>query len=222
MQLLVELKGTSPLVMNNPRGMDKLDPLTRVIDELLDKKERTEADDAEISRLEWLRALHYDKSVGIFVPWAMPRRLLRDVGNLVDRNKGGKKVERGLAPASSRIPLIYDGPSEPETLYTDERFRWRSWAKVNGKGIMKTWPIFPEWTLQFEVELAEDILDLDHLVRFADWGGRYEGLGSAHRLGYGRFVATIASGATRSEVLTGGARHNGRTPATAGAARAQA
>ena len=213
MQLLIELKGTSPLVMNNPRGMDKLDPLTRLIDELLDKKDRTEADDAEISRLEWLRALHYEKQFGVVVPWAMPRRMLRDVGNIVDRNKGGKKVERGLVPASVRTPLIYDGPREPDVLYTEDRFRWRAWAKVSGRGIMKTWPIFPEWGVQFEVEMAEDILNLNELVRFVEWAGRYEGLGSAHRQGYGRFIATVAADQTRGEVLTGGVRQNGRAPA---------
>ena len=56
MQVLIEFRGTSSLEMNNGRGIDPEDPLSRLINEIHSKKPRTDADNAEIARLEWQRA----------------------------------------------------------------------------------------------------------------------------------------------------------------------
>ena len=220
MRVLVECIGTSALVVNSARGIDRLDPLSKLIDELTHKKPRTDADEAEISHLEWLRCLYHAPDIGIYLPAANMIRCLRNAGNLVDKNKGGVAIQRGLALATDRIPLMYDGPRDLDELYRLDAFRLRGAAKQSGGArVMKTWPVFHVWSLAFEAEMAEEQLrSLDYLTRIAEYAGRYEGLGDERRHGGGRFNVTVAGNRTTSEQLRG-ARANGQQQASVPATR---
>lgn len=210
MQVLIELEGTSSLVMNNGRGIDADHPLSRLIAELNAKRPKTDADNAEIARLEWHRALYYADDVGLYIPSANIWRCFRNAGLLVDKKNGGKWIERGFALSTDRIPLILDAPRNMDDLWQLPEYRWRGPAKIQTSRIMKTWPIFPGpgWGLSFEAQMAEDIFNYDQFVRVVEAAGRYEGLGDDRKHGHGRFHATVAGGTTRAEQLSG--RANGR------------
>lgn len=203
MQVLFEFQGTSSLVMNNGRGIDGDHPLSRLISELHSKQPRTEADNAEIARLEWHRALYHDDEIGLYLPAANLWRCMRNAALLVDKKGGGKLIERGLAFTTDRVPLTYPGPRDPRQLYELAEYRWRGPAKIQQSRVMKTWPIIPQWALSFEAEMAEDILNFEMLVRIAVAAGRFEGLCDDRKHGRGRFHATVAGGTTRAEQLAG-------------------
>lgn len=194
--------------MNNGRGIDAEDPLSRMISELSAKKPRTDADNAEINRLEWFRALYHAEDIGLYIPAANIWRCMRNAGIVVDRKQGGKWIERGLALATDRIPLIYPGPRDMNELYGMSEYRLRGPAKIGQSRIMKTWPIIPRWSLTFEAEMAEDILNFEQLARVATAAGRYEGLADDRKHGHGRFQASVAGGTSRGELLAG--RANGK------------
>jgi hypothetical protein len=207
MQVLFEFQGTSSLVMCNGRGIDSEHPLSRLIRELHSKQPQTEADNAEVARLEWHRALYHDDEIGLYVPAANLWRCMRNAALLVDKKGGGKLIERGLAFTTDRFPLTYPGPRDLRQLYELAEYRWRGPAKIQQARVMKTWPIIPHWSLSFEAEMAEDILNFDVLVRIAQAAGRFEGLCDDRKHGRGRFSAIVAGGTTRAEQLS--ARANG-------------
>lgn len=213
MQVLFEFQGTSSLVMNNGRGIDSRLPISRLISELRHKSPRTDADDAEADRLEWMRALYHDDEIGLYVPAANLWRCMRNAGLLVDKKGGGKLIERGLAFTTDRFPLTYSGPRDLQALYELPEFRLRGPVVIDRKRVMKTWPVIPHWSLSFEAEMAEDILNFDVLVRIAAAAGRFEGLCDDRKHGHGRFQAMVAGGQTRAEQLAG--RANGREASVA-------
>jgi hypothetical protein len=204
MQVLFEFTGASALVMNNARGIDKLDPLSKLIAEITAKSPRTEADDAEISRLEWHRCLYHASGIGLYVPNANVMRCLRDAGNLVEKNKGGKRIERGLMLARDQIPLRYDGSTDLDELYRDDTHRWRGPARIQSTRVMKTWPIFPSWSFTFEAEMSEEQINLDQLARIATYAGQYVGLCDDRKHGRGRFQASVVGDRTRADRLMSG------------------
>ena len=48
------INGTAPLLMHNSRLADKLDPITQAKAAVSSKRKKTDEDDLELSRLEWL------------------------------------------------------------------------------------------------------------------------------------------------------------------------
>ena len=55
----ITIDGTAPFIMHNSRLADKLDPITRQKAVVAAKRKKTDEDDLEISRLEWLGGLYW-------------------------------------------------------------------------------------------------------------------------------------------------------------------
>jgi len=188
MKVIVQLKGATPLVQHNIRLADKLDDYTKQIAEITGKKKKTEADYADVEKLEWFGGLYYDPEVGIHVPaWNVVRCFER----AATITKLGTTLIRALSVATLRLPLQYEGPASPEQLWKLAEFRWRVSVGVQRNKVTRMRPIFRHWGLDLEAELLEDVLDPDDLRRIIDLAGRSEGLGDARKLGYGRFTAEV-------------------------------
>jgi len=215
-QVALEFESRTGLVMHNVRLADKYDPYSQQIAALTDKKKhRTEADDAEITRLEWYGGLYHAADVGVYVPAANIVRCLQNAGTIT---RDGTTVVRGISMLTDRVPLKYPGPKDLAELFTKPEYGLRVAVGVQRNKVMRMRPIFRTWALSFEIEMAEDVIDLDAFVAIAERAGRSEGLGDARKLGYGRFNVTVASDPTRAEVLRQHHR-NGGVPGGAVTAR---
>lgn len=211
-QILVELKGSSPLAMHNIQLADPLNDFTKRIAELTGKRKKTESDMEEIAHLEFLGSLYFDPTVGIYVPTFALLRCFEQAGKLT---REGTAVIRGVAVLADKTPLRYDGPREPQALWERPEFRWRTMVGVSGRRVVRMRPMFRSWALSFEAELVDDVLDLDDFVRIAETAGRIEGLGEGRKLGNGRFRPSVVAedrpangrpAAAAQEEVTGGQR----------------
>jgi hypothetical protein len=191
MKVAIELTGVSPLVFHNARLADKADEIVREIASLTDKKtNRTDADDEQIGRLEWFGGLYYDAETGVYVPtW----NVVRSLENGAKLTRKGATVIRAIAVSTDKAPLDYSGPREPKALEKLPEFRWRTQVGIQRGKVTRVRPIFRQWMLRVEAELADDLLDLRELQSIADAAGRSEGLGDARKLGYGRYTATVSA-----------------------------
>lgn len=190
MRVELRLTGISPLVMHNIRLADKHDEITMAIAELTDKKRnRTEADDREIERLEFLGGLYHEPGIGVFVPTANVVRCLENAAKITRQGAG---LVRAVAVVTDKAPLVYQGPREPLKLWEQPEFRWRTQVGVQRGKVTRVRPIFRQWGLATEVELVEELFDRRDFERIAETAGRSEGLCDARKLGYGRFVVETA------------------------------
>lgn len=190
MQIQVELTGATGLVMHNIRLADKRDEWTRAIAEITSKRKRTDADEAEIERLEWYGGLYHDPETGIHLPsWNVVRCFER----AATITRQGTALVRAVAVMTDKVPLTYDGPRKLEELWNRPEFRWRTTVGVQRAKVTRMRPIFRRWSLTLEAELLEDVLSPEDLTRIIELAGRSEGLGDARKLGYGRFTAVVAA-----------------------------
>lgn len=206
MQLAIAYSGTTGLLQHNPRLIDKFDPITREIARINALRKKTEADEAERDRLEWLGGLYHADDIGVYVPAAWLVRNLVDAATAI---KKGKAVRQGIAIGTDRVRMEYEGPQSLDELYTRSEFRSRLPVVVMRQRVMRMRPIFQRWCLEFDAEMDEAVWNLGEFTSVVERAGRI-GLGDARAIGYGRFTAVVAADKTLAEMLTGG---NGRVSA---------
>ena len=184
----LKLKSIAPMLMHSDRFSNPLDPATKVHKELTSKRKKTEADEADIGKLQWFGGLYHDPEVGIYVPsWNVVRCFER----AASITRLGTALTRAFVVSTDKLPLHHEGPAKPEKLWELPEYRWRTTVGVQRARVTRVRPIFRRWSLELEAELLEDVLDPDDLRRIIDLAGRSEGLGDARKLGYGRFTSEV-------------------------------
>lgn len=193
--MIIELTGTTPLLMHNARLADPDDPYSRAIAAINAKRSsKTDDDNREVSRLQFAGGMYFDPDHGPYLPGPNLIRSLRNAGNLVQKNRGGKQIERGFILLTERAPLTYDGPRDLDELWGEgvSRFVDRRMVKIpQGGRVPTTRPIFVHWAAAFEFELDAGEIDLDDFRAYADKAGRVEGVGDGRRIGYGRYRTEV-------------------------------
>lgn len=190
------LVGTSPLVINNIRGADPDEPIVREIKKITDKKTNMTAEDRE--RLEWLKwvcSLYNDPSTYRGILDFPVANITKSFQKAAGQFRKGTQLVRAVQPVSAMTEIQYDGPKNLDALYTDDRFRLRTMVNSNPSGkkamVPSVRPIFPQWRMETDFVLFNDILGEDDFVRCAELAGIGEGIGNARPLGYGRFSVDI-------------------------------
>lgn len=191
MDITIDITGTSPLLMHNPRMVDPDYPINRELSAITSKRKKTDADRARMELLEWHGGLYTEGTnpVRVVQPTSKVRKCLIEAGRI---SKQGKQVERAVSFSAVNVELRHDGPDDPDAIYADERFVSRLSVGVNGKRVMRTRPQFEEWGLTLEGLLIEDAgLNVDELERLIKLGGVAIGIGDNRVNGYGRFTGTL-------------------------------
>lgn len=177
-----QLKSQAPLLLNNGRLANPLDPVAKNIKKFTSKRHKTDADLEEISRLEWYGSL-YLKHSRPCIPGVMIDACLI---NAAKKTKKGMQAKAGLFSVDD-FSLIYSGPQEVDTLWQDASFRFVANCRPQGRGtVLRTRPIFQEWSLEVEVAFNDELLNDSDIEQFFITGGHDIGLGN-WRPRYGRF-----------------------------------
>jgi hypothetical protein len=187
-RVALQIEGMTGLVFHNVRLADKLDDYAKAIAEINAKSKKTDADYAEIARLEWYGGLYHDPEIGVYLPTWNVIRCLERGGTII---KKGSAVIQALAVMSDKVPLKYDGPRDLAQLWERPEFRFRATVGVQRNKVTRMRPIFRKWSLELDAELMDDVLNPSDFDRLAELAGRTAGLGDARKLGYGRFMVEV-------------------------------
>lgn len=189
-QVRINLRGTSPLLMHNPRMVDPEFEINRQIKALTGKRKKTEADLRDIERLEWFGGLYTDLGNDVVTqPCAKVRKCIIQAAKI---SRQGKQVERALTFLDLHVPLAYEGPKSPEQLFKDKKFHSRLSVGVNGKRVMRVRPSFTPWALSTMAMYIPDAgINLDEIEAIIKLAGLVEGIGDNRVNGYGRFVGSL-------------------------------
>lgn len=188
MKITIDLTGTSPLLMHNPRMVDPQFELNRQIKALTSKRKRTDEDLAAIEKLEWYGGLYAEDGV-VVQPTSKVRKCLINTAKI---HKLGRSMERALSIAELYVPLIYDGPTKIDDLFADTRFHSRLSVGVGNKRVMRVRPKFFPWALTVHGLFVDDAgMNVDELERIVEMAGLVEGIGDNRVNGYGRFIGKV-------------------------------
>lgn len=177
------VRGITPLMMHSERLANPFDPLTKEIKAVTGKRKKTEDDQLEIARLEWLGGLYFDDDAGIHVPGYNMFAAIVNGGKL---HKLGTAIKRAALVKEDHIRLVYEGPKTPEKLFEDKRFVDIRSVKVGMAKVARCRPIFKVWSLTFTVLYEESTLQRQDLDRVMADTGAMIGLGD-YRPRFGRF-----------------------------------
>lgn len=183
-EIKVSIRGTRPLLMHNGQLADPLNRFTKALKEQTGKKKKTDADHAEIARLEWMGGLYFDEDAGPILSAQMMEAAI---------TAGAKKSKRGNDAKSgifveADATLEYKGPRTVDALWKAEKFRDTRGVRNPGTGarVMRTRPIFHDWAAEVAVSYDDEVVNRDDVVQMIKAAGAV-GLGD-YRPKYGRFV----------------------------------
>lgn len=186
-QIKLRLKGAAPLVMHANKLVDPRYVRDSGIKAITSKRQKTEADELELMRLEFIGGLYWDK--GPYLPGLNFDAALGAAASPLA--KGGKKlVQSGVQ--SEDAPLIYGGKHKsPDDLFADGGYVSFVPATIPSSKarVMRCRPIFPKWEAVVTVNYL-DILSADQIVAFAERAGGYVGVGD-WRPRHGRFTVEV-------------------------------
>lgn len=182
-QLKLKLIGTRPLLMHNGRLADPLDIASKTLKVLADKKKKTDAEQEETARLEFLGSLYLDDQGEPVVPSDL---LLACIVAGAKKSKEGNRIKEGVWCDLFSFPLLYSGPRDHAGLWADEQFRLRKPVRVRMARVMRTRPRFPKWELKPVLVFDNTVINREDLLRVTETAGAYIGMGDWRPM-YGRF-----------------------------------
>jgi hypothetical protein len=179
--LKFKITGVSPLLMHNGQLVDPLNYYSMRLKEVTKKKMKTDADHAEMGRIEFYGGLYLSAGEP-----CLPGEMIEAV--LI---RGAMKEKRGPAAKAGILvdenpALIYSGPRTPDELWADEKFRLRVAAKVGQSKVMRTRPKFDEWSAELNVKFLPSLLNAKEIRSFLVTAGEQIGVGD-WRPRFGRF-----------------------------------
>lgn len=186
--MLEEMKfrwqGVAPLIHHNIELVNPQYIWTQRIKKITSKRKKTEEDLEDLMWLEWRGGLYVDSKETVGLPGDV---ILGSVTNASKAFRLGPKMKSGVFEAQPFFPLQYDGPKELEKLYEDKRFVFVKPAKVGMSTVMRTRPIFREWSIDIGLMVNTSIIDCDQVRDCVVHAGERCGVGDWHPR-HGRFL----------------------------------
>jgi hypothetical protein len=182
--LKFKIDGIAPLIMHNQQLCDPCNPITRLMKAITAKgKKKTDADQEELARLEFMGGLYVGDDGAPIVPGEMIEAVIRDGAR---KSRQGKDSLSGII-SDGNWPLIYDGPKTADELWEDARFRDARGVVIGKSRIIRMRPKFTVWALKFEVSYLEDVVNAKDVTSWLEEAGRIVGMGD-FRPRFGRFL----------------------------------
>lgn len=181
-----KLTGVCPLLMHNGQLANPLNPIVRKMKEITSKRKKTDSDLMELARLEFMGGLYVDDKGQPCVPGELIEAML---AKGAAESKLGKKFKAGLI-CDGNFKLEYEGPKDADKLWDNGKFRDTRGAKVGQSRVMRTRPIFHDWSLIVTVQFLPSVMNRSNVTDAMAIAGQLVGLGD-YRPKFGRFQAEV-------------------------------
>jgi hypothetical protein len=159
--------------------------MSKALKRVSSKRAKTDADFAEMARIEFLGGLYVSED-GPCIPGELVEAALVAAAK---KSKRGVQAKIGLI-SDGNHKLDYDGPRAPDELWQDEKFRLVAGVKVGQARVMRTRPIFRDWSCEIFVDFLPDQLNRSEVAEMVRTAGAIVGIGD-WRPKFGRFAAEM-------------------------------
>lgn len=172
---------------HNGQLADPLNQYAKAIKQLTSKRKKTEADIEAIAKLEWEGGMYLSTDGHQIVP---SRVLESHIVEGARKAKEGKIALAGLFVDTDARLLYAGGPiTIDEMRGRFDEFRDTRGVRVGQSRVMRTRPIFRDWSATFDASIHTSMVNPDHLLRWLEAAATEVGLGEL-RPRYGRYVVT--------------------------------
>lgn len=182
--------GLRPVILHNGLLADPTNSVVIAMKKITAKKnKKTDADNEELARLEWLGGLYRGEDGSIVMPSDNIERCIQEGAR---KSRLGKDAQAAVFCTEPEIKLQHPALKGPvEKLYGDPRFTIRKGVKVTTSRVIRVRPMIPTgWVLTFDLEFDETIINQRNLEQAMIDAGAIVGLGD-WRPKFGRFSVEI-------------------------------
>ncbi len=179
--LRYQLTSDCPMLMHAATTVDPLHPLAKELKRVSGKKAKTDADHEMMARIEFMAGLYMGKDGPIIPAANIDAMLIRAAAKV----KEGTIAKTAIYCKAS-APMQYDGPRDADALWACEQFRHRCRCKVGMASVMRTRPVFNEWSAVVELAVETSTVNPSQVDAWFAIAGQQVGLGD-WRPQHGRF-----------------------------------
>lgn len=181
-----KITGVAPLLLHSGKLSNPMDTYARDIKKISGKRKKTDEDLMEMAYLEFMGSLYVDKDNRAYIPGDNWFSCIRDGAK---KTKQGKQVLSALTTCSNTT-LKADGPDDVEERWNNTNCVDQRSAKVGMSRVLRTRPIFDNWSTELEVDYDAELIDAEDLDRIIETAGRQVGIGD-NRPRCGRFKVEV-------------------------------
>jgi hypothetical protein len=193
----VKLVGLGALLIHDNKGANPLSKEAKAMKEQSGKRNKTDSDYAALARMDWEAGLYLHDGVV-----ALPARCIEKTFlNGARKSKNGKQFESGVFLEDDYCPLDYKGLKiktsnrngtfpDPELDKFFEAHSWAEMVRVGQQQVLRTRPIFYDWSCICTVLFDNSVLNQRTLLSCMEDAGRLVGL-CEKRPRLGRFMVEV-------------------------------
>lgn len=187
-QVRYRLEGICPLIQHNGRTTDPSDKFSILLKQISGKRKKTEADYEELSRIEWYAGLYTNEEKKIILPAHLLQAVIIAGAK---KHRCGNEAKSGCFVEGDAI-LEFGDNREIDSLWSDrEKYVLKSRVKVGQAAVIRTRPIFRNWSANVTVMYNEELANKNAITDWMNAAGQQVGIGD-WRPQYGRFKVSIA------------------------------
>lgn len=193
---IVTVTGVTPLLTANPQTVNRFNPYARRMAEINSKKTgRTDDDYMELRDLEIEAKTYFDPEIGVYIPasWVLESAACNgfQVAKLAR-----KKIRGAMFTTEDKVKLNYRGQDNVKGIKDvvgNPAFHQIMGIPQGQVRVMKSWPIFHDWSFVTAIEFDDKIIDPGSMTRIMQYAGKYGGFGD-FRPKFGRAVVEVKHG----------------------------
>jgi hypothetical protein len=188
----IQLRGVSPLLCHNGQTADPRNTYAKAMKAVSGKRKKTDADYDEMARLEWLAGLYRIDGDLVIPDYVLESAMIKGAM----KSKRGPQAKCGLFFTEHAL-LEFDGKPDAITddtlaeMFASGQFTHTIGVKVGMAKVMRTRPIFRNWSISLYAQYDPDVLNLRDVDEIATDAGKLVGIGD-WRPKHGRFDAEVA------------------------------
>ena len=185
-EMSVSIVGVCPLLMHSGRMANPLDEYAKALKEISGKRKKTDQDHYDMAKIEFMASLYTNEDGKVIIPGMCLEGVVVDGAK---KTKCGKIAKSGVIIEDDPI-LNYEGPKSAEGLFDDKNFVDSRLVKVQTARIVRTRPIFKDWSVDFKLLYNDEACNERDIKQWLEDGGSLCGL-CDYRPRYGRFIVEI-------------------------------
>lgn len=174
------------MLLHNGSLADPLNKISQEIKKISSKRNKTDADQVEMGRLEWFGSWYQDRDGNFIIPGNNIKASLVNGAKLF---KLGAAVKRSLFVTTHAI-LEFEGKDTLDNMWANDVMQFAAMVKVGTSKVRRVRPHLERWSAIFSLAYDEEVFERDEITRILDTAGKIAGLGDwTPRFGgnYGQF-----------------------------------
>jgi hypothetical protein len=189
--LKIQLRGMSPLLCHNGQTADPRNTYAKAMKAISSKRKKVDSDFEELARLEWLAGLYRFGGELVLPDYVLESTMIGGA----KKSKRGPQAKCGLFFTEHAV-LNFTGKPDvinDQTLaemFDSGDFTHSIGVRVSMSKVIRTRPIFRNWSCDALVQYDPDVLNLRDVEEIAGDAGKLVGIGD-WRPKHGRFDAVV-------------------------------